>query len=211
MPPRLVAFDFDGTLTDAETIVSLANEWGVAEEVAAITERAMAGELSYAQSLRQRVQLLRGLDYAAIDRATETVQLRSGVAETIEALRANDIYVAVITGAFRRVLERRFAADGLIVDTVVANELVMQAGHLTGDVTGPLIEGAKDRALSRYALSIGVDLQETAAVGDGANDIPMLRLAGIAIGFEPRPIVQEHCDYVIKSIPEVLTVLDISH
>lgn len=209
MEVPLVAFDFDGTLSGDEMIVELATEAGARHEVADITERAMAGDLSYAQSLRRRVSMLEGLDIDGFHRAIDRVTLRTGAKETINRLRDEGIYVAVLTGGFRRGIERRFGEDGVIVDTVVANELVIRDGELTGEVRGPLIEGAKDRALTNCARRIGHHASDAVAVGDGANDIPMLRLAGISVGFDPAPAVAKYCDHFIDSVPEVLPIVGI--
>ncbi len=210
MAPPLVAFDFDGTLSDDEMIVELATEAGVREEVAAITERAMAGELSYGMSLRKRVAMLEGLELDDADRAFARIELRPQARSTIDRLRRAGVIVAVITGGFRRGLEYRFAEDGIVVDSVTANELVVREGALTGDVRGPLIEGAKDRALTKTARRFGCKTSDAVAVGDGANDIPMLTLAGLAIGFNPTSVVAEVCDHEVDSLEAILELLDIS-
>lgn len=210
MEPPLVAFDFDGTLSGDEMIVELATEAGVGDAVAAITERAMAGELSFAASLRKRVSMLEGLEMDDFERAIDRVQLRPGVKETIQTLREAGIYVAVLTGGFRRGIERRFTEDGVVVDTVVANELIVREGKLAGEVRGPLIEGAKDRALTNCARRIGYHASDCVAVGDGANDIPMLRLAGTAIGFDPEDAVAEYCDHYIESVPGLLPIVGLA-
>lgn len=210
MEVPLVAFDFDGTLSGDEMIVELAVEAGVGDEVEAITERAMAGDLSYAESLRERVGMLAGLEREGFHRALDRVQLRPETKATINRLREEGIYVAVLTGGFRRGIERCFAKDGVIVDTVVANELVIRDDRLTGAVRGPLIEGAKDRALTNVARRLGHHAADSVAVGDGANDIPMLRLAGIAVGFDPAPAVVEYCDFKIDTLDEILPIVGLT-
>lgn len=203
MTPPLVAFDFDSTLTEAELLVEVAGEAGVGSEVAAISERAMRGEVSYPESLRERVDLVRGLDVAAFTRAVDTIELRPSAPTVIRSLRDAGTSVAIITGAFRRGVERILAGHGVDVDMVIANELVMADGRLTGAVRGPLIEGTKDTALKRCASQVGTTPEAAAAVGDGANDIPMLRLAGTAIGVDPKPAVAEVCDHVIDDLEAV--------
>ncbi|MEF8791410.1 MAG: phosphoserine phosphatase SerB [Haloarculaceae archaeon] len=199
----LVAFDFDGTLSDSEMMVLLGEEQGVAEEIADITERAMNDELSYAESLRERADLLFRLDDEAATRAFSRVELHPGAAEVIDGLREAGHHVAVLTGGFDRGVEAALGAAGVEVDTVVANHLVVRNGHLTGRVEGPLVEGTKDVALEDLADEVGVGMADTVAVGDGANDLPMLEVAGLAVGYEPKPAVEPHCDVVVESMAEL--------
>ena len=199
----LVAFDFDGTLSDSEMMVLLGEEQGVADEIADITERAMNDEISYAESLRERADLLFRLDEEAASRAFSRVELRPGAADVIAALQEAGHHVAVLTGGFDRGVEAALSAAGVEVDTVVANHLVSRKGHLTGRVEGPLVEGTKDAALEDLAADLGVDMTDTAAVGDGANDLPMLEVAGLAVGYEPKSAVEPHCDVVVESMAEL--------
>jgi len=203
----LVAFDFDGTLSDDEMIVLLGEEAGCADEVAAITERAMAGDLSYAESLRERASLLAGLDASAAERAYSGVQLRPGAGELLGSLEAAGVTTVVLTGGFEAGVEAALARAGASVDRVVANSLPVEDGRLTGEVEGPLIEGTKDEALRDVAAAFGVDAAATFAVGDGANDVPMLDAAGTAIGFRPKPAVRPHCDLVVATMGRLRRVL----
>lgn len=203
----LVAFDFDGTLSDAEMMVLLGEQYGVEEEIAEITERAMNDELGYAESLYERARLLEGLPEARAQAAYERIYLRPGAAELIEALGAAGHTTAVLTGGFTPGVEAALEREGVAVDTIVANELPVAEGHLTGDAEGPLIEGTKDEALRDLCAAEGIDVDDTIAIGDGANDLPMLRAAGLAIGFEPKPAVLPHCDVVVATMERLQRVL----
>jgi phosphoserine phosphatase len=202
----IVAFDFDGTLSDSEMTVLLGQRCGAADEMEQITERAMNDEIAYAESLRERCALLEGLDDADAGAAFEEVRLRPGAAEVIEALREAGVYVAILTGGFERGVEAALAREGVEVDAVVANRLPVADGALTGEVEGPLIEGTKDDALEVLRAVVGDN--ETVAVGDGANDLPMLEVAGLAVGFEPKPNVEPACDVVVGSMDELLALFE---
>ena len=200
----LVAFDFDGTLSDSEMTVLLGAQRSVADEMAAITERAMNDEIGYAESLRERVGLLEGLSADAVESAFEQVELRPGTVDVIRALNDAGVVTAIVTGGFGRGVESALARNDLPVDTIVANQLVFDdEGDLTGEVEGPLIEGTKDDALRAVANTAGLTPEDTIAVGDGANDLPMLEVSGFAVGYEPKPAVEPHCDEVVESMAEL--------
>ncbi len=203
----VVAFDFDGTLSDSEMTVLLGDRIDVADEMAEITGRAMNDEIGYAESLRERAALLEGLPEAEARAAYDRVELREGAADLIEALTDAGVTTAILTGGFERGVETALEAEGVSVDHIVANRLPVEAGELTGDVEGPLIEGTKDDALETLAADVGVDVTETVAVGDGANDLPMLEVAGLAIGFDPKPAVAPSCEVVVTSMAELQEVL----
>ena len=205
---RLIAFDFDGTLSDSEMTVLLAERAGVADEVADITERAMNDELSYAESLYRRAELLGGLPEEEAMAAYEEVTLRPGAGRLIERLQAQGHHVAVLTGGFERGVERALAKEGVEADTVIANRLPLAGGRLTGDADGPLIEGTKDDALESLADELDVPMELTVAVGDGANDLPMLEVAGLSVGFMPKPAVRSACDAVVASMFRLGKVLE---
>ena len=204
----LVAFDFDGTLSDSEMTVLLGNQNGTAEDMASITERAMNDEIEYAESLRQRCELLTDLPDEQAQVAFDEVQLRPGAASVIEALREAGVYVAILTGGFERGVEAALETEGVEVDAIVANRLPVSGGKLTGAVEGPLISGTKDDALEVATAIVGEDRDDTIAVGDGANDLPMLEVAGLAVGFEPKPAVEPACDVTVSTMDELYELFE---
>ncbi|ACV46952.1 MULTISPECIES: phosphoserine phosphatase SerB [Halomicrobium] len=204
----LVAFDFDGTLSDSEMTVLLGNQNDTAEDMAEITERAMNDEIEYAESLYQRCALLEGMDDETAQAAFDRVELRPGAADVIEALREAGVYVCILTGGFERGVEAALEAEGVEVDAIVANRLPVADGKLTGAVEGPLIEGTKDDALDIVTTVVGEDRDDTIAVGDGANDLPMLEVAGLAVGFDPKPAVAPSCDTIVETMAELSELLE---
>jgi phosphoserine phosphatase len=204
----LIAFDFDGTLSNSEMTVLLGEKLGVAEEMADITEQAMNNEISYAESLRSRAELLAGLSEEDAEDAYSEVELRPDAATLIDRLREAGHTVAIFTGGFERGVQRALEADDTEVDMIVSNRLLIADGELTGEVEGPLIEGTKDDQLEELAGELGVDMADTIAVGDGANDLPMLEVAGLAVGFEPKPAVEPSCDEVVSTMADLGTLLE---
>ena len=205
---RLIAFDFDGTLSDSEMTVLLAERAGVSEEVAEITERAMNDELSYAESLYQRAELLEGLSEEDVADAFDRVRIRPGAADLIARLREAGHHVAILTGGFERGVEAALETEGVEVDAIVANRLLVKDGELTGEVRGPLISGTKDDAMEVVTAVTGEDRNTTVAVGDGANDLPMLEVANLAIGFDPKPAVAPSCDTSVETMDELYELLE---
>ncbi len=194
----LVAFDFDGTLSESEMTVLLAEQHGVTDAVAEITRQAMNDELDYAESLRRRVGLLEGLPATEAQAAFDAVRLRPGAGDLIAALSAAGVETAILTGGFRRGVEAALDAAGVSVDHIISNQIIISDDRVTGTVEGPLIEGTKDDALANLVATTGVT--ETVAVGDGANDLPMLAAADLSIGFDPHPAVASSCDLLVEDV-----------
>jgi phosphoserine phosphatase len=188
--------------------VLLGEQEGVADRMADITERAMNDEISYAESLRERASLLEGLPEEKAETAYDAVELRPGAADVIRRLNDAGHHTAILTGGFERGVEAALAKEDVSVDTVVANRLPVEVGRLTGAVEGPLIEGTKDRELERLAADLDLGMDRTVAVGDGANDLPMLEVAGLSVGFEPKEAVRPACDAVVASMHRLAEVFE---
>lgn len=197
MSKKLVVFDVDSTLIDNEVIELIADYAGTREQVAEVTERAMRGELDFAQSLRERVATLRGIDAAVLERVLADVTVTRGVPQTLAAIHESGGFVAAVSGGFHEVLDPLALQLGL--DQWRANRLETIEGRLTGRVLGPIIDAqAKAEALSEWALHYGLTTSETVAVGDGANDLLMMRAAGLSVGFCAKPIVNAEANVVIN-------------
>jgi phosphoserine phosphatase len=204
---NIVAFDFDGTLSDSEMTVLLGEQREVADEMADITERAMNDEIEYATSLRERAALLDGLSETDTQRAFDKVRLREGAADLISALREAGVHVSILTGGFERGVQTALDHEDIAVDSIVANRLPINAGSLTGSVEGPLIEETKDEALRDLTRELDTDPDSVIAVGDGANDLPMLELAGFAVGYDPKPAVEPACDATVTTMADLRDLL----
>jgi phosphoserine phosphatase len=186
---RLLVADMDSTLIAQECVDELADVAGVGERVAAITERAMRGEAAFAPALRERVALLAGLPETVIgDVLKARITLNRGARTLVQTMRANGAYVAIVSGGFRQftaAIRERLGAD-----EDRANVLAIEGGKLTGKVIEPILgQDAKLSALAEIAAAMGVALEEAVAVGDGANDLPMLQAAGLGVAYRAKPKV----------------------
>jgi phosphoserine phosphatase len=186
---RLMLADMDSTLIGQECIDELADVVGVGECVAAITERAMRGEVAFAPALRERVALLAGLSETVIhDVLKARITLTSGARTLVQTMRANGAYVAIVSGGFRQFTGAIRERLGAHEDR--ANMLMIEEGNLTGKVMEPILgQDAKLSALKEIAAAMGLTLDDTLAVGDGANDLPMLQAAGLGVAFRAKPKV----------------------
>jgi phosphoserine phosphatase len=196
-PRKFLIMDVDSTLIQQEVIELLAAYAGKREEVAAVTEAAMRGELDFAQSLHARVAVLAGLPAAVVDSVRAEVKLSEGAAELVAAFKAAGHVVAVVSGGFNQILEP--IAEELGLDHWIANELEIVDGALTGKVLGAVIDrAAKEKYLREWAAADGVAMENTIAVGDGANDLDMLGAAGIGIAFNAKPAVRAVADSAVN-------------
>lgn len=202
---RLVFLDVDSTLIQDEIIDLLADEAGVADQVAAITVSAMQGDIDFTAALRERVALLAGLDQAALSRAQERVRLTPGARTFVRTLKRLGYTTAAVSGGFQFFVDKVGADLG--IDHVFANELEMADGVLTGRLIGPIVDRKrKAELLVDLAHRQGVPLEQTVAVGDGANDLDMLATAGLGVAFNAKPIVQEAADTKV-SVPYLDAIL----
>ena len=186
---RLVVLDMDSTFIQQEVIDLLAAHAGVGEEVAAITERSMRGDVDFSASLAQRVALLKGLPVEIFDQVRREISLSRGAQEMVDQLHAAGHKVAVVSGGFENIIHPILRTAG--VDYFRANHLESVDGVLTGRTTGALITSlGKAEFLKEIALQLGIPLSQTVAVGDGANDLGMMAIAGLSIAFNAKPKVQ---------------------
>ncbi|MGO4804911.1 phosphoserine phosphatase SerB [Arthrobacter sp. 2MCAF15] len=196
-PRKFLIMDVDSTLIQQEVIELLAAYAGKREEVTAVTEAAMRGELDFAQSLHARVAVLAGLPADVVDSVRAEVRLTEGAAELVAAFRAAGHAVAVVSGGFNQIL--RPIAEDLGLDYWIANDLEIVDGALTGKVLGDVIDrAAKEKYLREWAAAEGIPMEHTIAVGDGANDLDMLGAAGIGVAFNAKPAVRAAADAAIS-------------
>ncbi|EDX89302.1 phosphoserine phosphatase SerB [Alcanivorax sp. VBW004] len=196
---RLVVFDMDSTLIRSEVIDELATEAGVGEQVADITEQAMRGELDFNESFRARVALLKGLDEGALERVRERIQLTEGAERLVSTLRALGYRTAILSGGFTWF--GQWLQQLLGIDYVHANELEIENGQVTGRVVGQIVNGQRKADLLKdIATQEGISLEQVIAVGDGANDLPMLGEAGLGIAFRAKPLVKQNAEQAISTL-----------
>ena len=196
---RLICFDMDSTLIQTECIDELAERAGVGEQVRAITESAMRGEIDFKESFTQRVALLKGLDVSVMKEIAENMPITEGVERLMFVLKRYGYKIAILSGGFTyfgEFLQKKFG-----IDYVYANELEVEDGKLTGRYLGDVVDGKRKAELLRLIAQVEkVDIAQTIAVGDGANDLPMLSLAGLGIAFHAKPKVKENARQAINTI-----------
>ncbi|MFY8002554.1 MAG: phosphoserine phosphatase SerB [Candidatus Nanopelagicaceae bacterium] len=193
MKYRLILFDVDSTLIKQEVIDLLAEKSGHGREVQQITARAMKGEIDFAQALSKRVSLLEGLPESVFDEVIDQISFAEGFDELFSYLRKNGFLVGAVSGGFHNVLDKLFAQ--LQLDFLKANVLEVVDGRLTGKITSaPIDRMAKARALREFAALHNIELENTVAVGDGANDLDMIEIAGLGVSYMGKEILRQKAD-----------------
>ena len=208
-PHKLALFDMDSTLIEQEVIVELAKKAGIGEQVDTITESAMRGEIDFAESFTRRVALLKGLSSEVLeDIIANHLTFSPGAKRLISALKNHGYYVVLVSGGFNYFAE--YVKNSLGMDESYANDLDIADNLVTGEITSAIVDGKrKAEILKAVAQRLGIKLSETVAVGDGANDLPMLGLADIGIAYRAKPIVRDQADYAVTvaGLDGVMTVL----
>lgn len=205
----LCVLDVDGTLIEEEVIDLLGKEAECEEEVALLTAQAMSGELEFEASLKKRVSLLKGLSINVFDKIYHNLNLSKNAAQFIKVLQENQIEVGLVSGGFTTLVDR--LAKDLGISLYIANQLEIRDGHLTGNLIGPIISREiKEETLVSWANRLEVPLECTIAVGDGANDLKMLKRAGIGIGFCAKDIVKKEINLKVdeRDFGKVLEMID---
>lgn len=196
---RLVAFDMDSTLIEAEVIDELAIEAGVGDQVIAITESAMRGEIDFNESFIRRVALLKGLDESVLEQVANRLPITEGAERLVSTLKKLGYKTAILSGGFQYF--GRFLQNKLGIDYVHANDLEIVDGKVTGNVTGTIVNGERKAFLLQdIANKESISLEQTIAIGDGANDLPMLSKAGLGIAFRAKPLVRENAEQAISTL-----------
>jgi len=205
---KLIAFDLDNVLIDGEVIDEMAKLTGVEEEISKITSQAMEGEIDFGTAMKERVSLLKGASVEDVNKVMLEIPLMEGAKESVKELKKRGYKIATITGSFDCIAQRM--KDELDLDYVYFNTLQEEDGVLTGEVSGPLVEGTKREILQDIMKMEKLSPEETAAVGDGANDVSMLEEAGLGIAFNAKPVLKEIADVVIdkKDLRELLEIFD---
>ena len=205
----LCVLDVDGTLIEEEVIDLLGKESECKEEVALLTAQAMRGELDFEASLKRRVSLLKGLSINVFDRIYHDLHLSKNAAKFIEVLQENQIEVGLVSGGFTTIVER--LAKDLGISLYTANQLEIRDDHLTGNLIGPIItREVKEERLIRWAKELEVPFDRTIAIGDGANDLKMLKSAGLGIAFCAKDIVKKEISLQVdeRDFGKVLEMID---
>lgn len=206
---QLVVLDVDSTLIENEVIELIAARAGSLDVVAHITARAMRGEIDFAESLAERVATLAGLPIEELEVVRSLVTVTRGVPELIAGVHAAGGYVGVVSGGFHEILDP--LAESLGLDFWRANRLGVADGRLTGQVLGDIVDAqAKADSLSEWAAALGLELSQTVAIGDGANDLKMMAIAGLSIAFDAKPVVVEQADIALttRDLEVVLDLID---
>lgn len=203
---KLVVFDLDNVIIDGEGIDEIGKLVNVEDQIAAITEQAMQGELDFETSIKQRVKLLEGASIKDIEELAEKMPLMAGAEETVKTLKDNGFDVAIISGSFDVIANT--IKEKLNVNNIFTNSLAEENGLLTGEVFGPLVTGSKLDVLSKFLEEAGYTLDECVAVGDGANDISMIEAAKYGVAFNAKPALKQNADIIVET-RNLIDVLDV--
>lgn len=210
MKTFLLVLDVDSTLIEQEVIELLAERVGLRDQVKTVTDQAMAGEIDFREALLQRVRLLEGLTDQVFQEVLADIRVTDGVPELVSAVHKSGGMVGAISGGFSQVLEP--LADKLSLDFFKANNLEVKDGVITGEIIGDIVDAeVKARTMLDWAREYGFDVSNTVAVGDGANDIQMLKASGFAVAFRPKDILRDYADLVIEgdSLEPLISVLEL--
>lgn len=210
MKKFLLVLDVDSTLIEQEVIELLAERVGLRDQVKTVTDQAMAGEIDFREALLQRVRLLEGLTDQVFQEVLADIRVTDGVPELVSAVHKSGGLVGAISGGFSQVLEP--LADKLSLDFFKANYLEVKDGVITGEIIGDIVDAeVKARTMLDWAREYGFDVSNTVAVGDGANDIQMLKASGLAVAFRPKDILRDYADLVIEgdSLEPLISVLEL--
>lgn len=209
MVKGLLVMDVDSTLIQEEVIDLLGEEAGFGQEIAVITERAMNGQLDFEQALAERVALLKGLPVSIFDQVMEKIHFHEGAKALVDELHARGYKVGVVSGGFHETVDRLASQLGL--DYAKANRLEVADGVLTGRTVGDIVtKETKVAKLKEWAVENGLDLSQTIAMGDGANDLPMIQTAGLGVAFCAKPVVREQAPHQINepNLYKLIELLD---
>lgn len=210
MRKYLLVLDVDSTMIEQEVIELLAERVGLRDQVKILTDQAMAGEIDFREALLKRVGLLEGLNAKVLEELLAEIRITHGVPELISAVHNSGGLVGAISGGFSQVLELLSAK--LNLDFFKANNLEIENDVITGKIIGEIVDAeVKARTLLRWAGEYGFDLSSTVAVGDGANDIQMLKASGFAVAFRPKEVLRDHADLIIEgdSLEPLISVLEL--
>jgi phosphoserine phosphatase len=206
----LLVLDVDSTMIEQEVIELLADRVGLRDQVKFLTDQAMAGEIDFREALLQRVGILKGLSKEVFQDILAEIKITEGVSELVSSIQQSDGMVGAISGGFSQVLEP--LAQSLGLDFYLANNLEVIDGLLTGKISGEIVDAdMKAKTLRHWAELNGFDVADSVAIGDGANDIPMLKASGFGIAFRPKDVLRPHADLIIEgnSLAPVIAELEL--
>jgi phosphoserine phosphatase len=206
----LLVLDVDSTMIEQEVIELLADKVGLRDQVKLLTDQAMAGEIDFREALLQRVELLKGLGAEVFQDVLTEIRITEGVRELISSIQKSNGMVGAISGGFSQVLEP--LAHSLGLNCFQANNLEVVDGLITGKITGEIVDAEmKANTLLHWAKQYGFDVADTVAIGDGSNDIPMLKVSGFGVAFRPKDVLRPHADLVIEgnSLAPVIAELEL--